>query len=182
MTVIILGLFKDLRAQIVWHAKLKEPTPGVQSNFPMRVESGLPDTLASIAMISKTDISEVKALADNLQKAMMNLLEGITDPDPAFPFPDGQIVENRLGFPGLLHQDKTDQVMQRLDAKYKQVRPCLPWIPNIPTMSVRFWQAGREPPWADELLKTVSAYSLFSSCHNHGLMLMSDIPICSLQA
>lgn len=87
----------------------------------MRVESGAPDTLASIAMLSKTDISEIQPLARSLHKFMVDLLDDVIPADGDFSFPDGHVLESRQGFPGLLQSEGIYKALQRLDDRYQQV-------------------------------------------------------------
>jgi len=94
----------------------------VQVKFPVRLESEAPDTLASIAVLSKTSIIEVKPMASNLDTLMQDLLGGVITADPGFAFPDGKVEPNRMGFPGLLGDPGTEKALVLLNRLYEEVR------------------------------------------------------------
>ena len=93
----------------------------LQTKFPVQTESGAPDTLASIALISKTSIEEIKPLAAQVDLLMQELLGGIIPADPSFAFPDGRVEPNRTGFPGLLGDPGTETALRVLDERYEKV-------------------------------------------------------------
>lgn len=88
----------------------------------MRTESGAPDTLASIALVSKARIEEVKHLAATLDMLMQELLGGVIPASHDFAFPDGKKTANRMGFPGLLGDPGCEAALKILDERYERVR------------------------------------------------------------
>ncbi len=87
----------------------------------MRAESGSADTLASIAMTSKTNVAEVKPLASSLHAFMKEALKGVISVDPNFSFPDGRVQTDRPGFPELTEDAGLQKALQHLDQRYEQV-------------------------------------------------------------
>lgn len=72
-------------------------------------------------MLCKTDISEIRPLASSLQEVVESLLAGVVDPDPNYPYPDGQVEVDRPGFPGLLETARVEQALDHLDQRYMEV-------------------------------------------------------------
>lgn len=93
----------------------------LQTKFPIRTDSGAPDTLASIAMISKTNLAEINPLASNLYAFMKDVLKEVVETDPDFAFPDGRVGATRPEFPGLMEDSGLEKALEHLDQRYQQV-------------------------------------------------------------
>lgn len=93
----------------------------MQAIFPERTETGAPDTLASLAVASKTSVDEAKPLAESLDLLLQELLGGVIPADPSFAYPDGRTQANRMGFPGLMGDPGMETALQVLEARYEKV-------------------------------------------------------------
>lgn len=153
----------------------------MQTKFPIRAESGAADTLASIAMISKTNVAEIKPLSSNLYAFMTDALKGVLQPDPEFAYPDGRVETSRPGFPGLTEDAGLQKALQHLDQKYQQViRQSFFLMPLSVVLQHRTadLQIIRNPPWkAQSLHECISANTEvnrveISGLHNAKILIM----------
>jgi hypothetical protein len=80
-----------------------------------------------MATLSKTKNFAIQPMASNLNTLMQDLLGGVITADPNFAFPDGNVLPNRTGFPGLLGDPGTEKALALLNRLYEEVRKHRPY-------------------------------------------------------
>ena len=110
----------------------------LQTIFPVRTADGGPDTLASIAQVSNTSLTDTRPLAKKLNHLYQELFNhtGLLQSSSSFSFPDGQEMESRRGFSGLLAGDNINTVISLLDHAYEKVGPSLPAMHDLKPLKV----------------------------------------------